>query len=109
MLNREQPPAERAALAFPLPVVHQCRSSVARPVHGLGFFELINAARQVFGDATGFSAGDASRSVDLDRVNFRDAAESAAMNMPRAIGTGIGDWTKGYAASKQKGHRLPAH
>jgi RHS repeat-associated protein len=72
----------------------------------LGFFELINAAVQVMGSGTTFTPADAVRSVGLNGVDFGEAFESAARNFPRAIATGIGDWSRGYSTSFQKGKRV---
>ncbi|WP_159675658.1 hypothetical protein, partial [Andreprevotia sp. IGB-42] len=40
------------------------------------------------------------------QVNFSEAMENAAINLPRAIGIGVGDWAKGYVTSKEKGKKL---
>jgi RHS repeat-associated protein len=66
-----------------------------------GFFDLIAAVRQVMGQSTSINLNSQNYSL-LPNVNFQDAIESATYNFPKAIGIGIGNWSKGYATTKQK-------
>ena len=70
-----------------------------------GFLDFASAVRQVMGQATSFTATDAARS-GIPNINFQDAIESAAYNMPKAIATGMGNWGKGYSKSRRRGQRL---
>ncbi|WP_232826317.1 RHS repeat-associated core domain-containing protein, partial [Cyanothece sp. BG0011] len=67
-----------------------------------GFFDLINAIRVVMGQGTSITLHSPNYFQRPPGVNFREALESASYNFPRAIGTGLGNWSKGYATTKQK-------
>ncbi|MTW09195.1 hypothetical protein GM658_01145 [Pseudoduganella eburnea] len=72
----------------------------------MGLAELMGTVQSVFGGASGIPTDYTGRSLGLAGINFGDAMESAAFNLPRAIGTGIGDWASGYAVSREKGKKL---
>jgi RHS repeat-associated protein len=68
-----------------------------------GFYELLTAVRQVMGQATSFTEADASRSgiPSKNEVDLEEALESAAFNIPKAIGVGITYWARGYMKTQK--------
>jgi RHS repeat-associated protein len=45
----------------------------------------------------------------LPGISFQDAIISLQCNLPKAIGTGIGNWSIGYIKSRRKGQKLKAY
>ena len=64
-----------------------------------GLFDFASAVRSVMGQATSFTDVDMTRSGIPSGVDLNAAIESASYNLPKAIGTGIGNWGKGYSTS----------
>ncbi|MBH2029090.1 MAG: RHS repeat-associated core domain-containing protein [Moraxellaceae bacterium] len=81
----------------------------------VGFMDFTNAVRSVVGEATILN-GDDTKYSGLPKkhgnngtpVDFSEAAESFALNLPRVVGTGIGNWEKGYLSSKKNRNKLTA-
>ncbi len=67
-----------------------------------GFFDLATAVRQVMGQTT-LIPGSATQFSSIPNINISEAIESASYSFPKAIGTGIGNWSKGFARSKSRG------
>ena len=73
-----------------------------------GFIELISGTNSIMGVIQGLSASDFEINGHPSSASFdyKEAIQSFTFNLPRAIGTGIGDWASGYSKTKRQGTKL---
>lgn len=81
----------------------------------VGLMDFATAVRQVMGQSTVIMPNDmkysglpSTHGKSSIPVDFSEAAESFALNLPRVVGVGIGDWERGYLGSQRKGSKLSA-
>ena len=67
----------------------------------VGFVQLIAGVHEIMGVVQGLSSADFGLNGSPTTIDYREAIESLTYNLPRAIGTGIGDWSIGYARTRQ--------
>ena len=68
-----------------------------------GVIELMSAVSSSFGGLSGIPSGAASFSGAPTDISAKEAAESAVLYFPRAVASGISNWSTGYAREKRKG------
>ena len=68
----------------------------------IDFIGLLVGLNDVMGAVNGLSEIDLKGHGAVDKkINFQDAAESLAMNAPRAIGVGLHNWVPGYIETRK--------
>jgi RHS repeat-associated protein len=73
--------------------------------------DIISGVQQVIGAIEGAQLPDLTSSLTSTgspNVDFKEALESFAENLPKAISTGIGNWSSGFESSAAKGDKLSA-